>query len=591
MFLRSQCRKKNGKEHTYWSVVESQRLHDGRVVQRQVLYLGEVNDSQRAAWRKTLDAHTPGTDTPRQIALFPHDRPAPTGDARVVRIRLDALSLRHPRQWGGCWLALELYGQLGLDTFFAARLPVSRKGTRWEQILQVLVTQRLLAPGSEWHLHRDWFGRTALADLLGGDFGLAEIHKLYATLDQVLPLKETLFDHLRERWRDLFGATYEVLLYDLTSTYFETDTPEDPADPRRHGYSRDHRPDCPQVVIALVVTPEGLPLTYEVLPGNTADNTTLAAFLQKIEARYGPAQRVWLMDRGVPTEAVLAQMRASDPPVNYLVGTPKGALTALEKDLLDRPWETVREGVQVKLLPQDDEVYVLAQSDGRVDKERAIRRKQLRRLLKRLRELRRQLPGRDKLLMALGAAKKEAGRFYSLMKITVPTAAQAVTPESFQFRCDRRRLRIVRRREGRYLLRSNLTGRPPAQLWTFYMLLVQVEEAFKHLKGDLRVRPIYHQKMERIEAHILVAFLAYTLHVCLRQRLRAVAGGLTPRAVLEKFCAVQMVDVHLPTTDGREVILTRYTQPEKELQALLTQLNLTLPGQPPPKITTAALAL
>ena len=587
MFLRSQLRKKDGKEHTYWSVVENQRLHGGRVVQRQVLYLGEVNGSQRAAWRKTLAAHSPGSAAPTQIALFPHDRPAPADDGRVVRIRLDELALRRPRQWGGCWLALELYRQLGLDTFFAAHLPPSRKGTRWDQILQVLVTQRLLAPGSEWHLHRDWFGRTALADLLGGDFGLAEIHKLYATLDQVLPLKEKLFDHLRDQWSELFGATYEVLRYDLTSTYFETDTPADPADPRRHGYSRDHRSDCPQVVIALVVTPEGFPLAYEILPGNTADHTTLKSFLEKIEARYGKARRVWLMDRGIPTEAVLEQMRASDPPVSYLVGAPKGALSALEKELLDRPWERVRDGVQVKLLPQEGEVYVLAQSAGRVDKERAIRRKKLRRLLARLHELRRQSPERDTLLMALGAAKKEAGRFYALLKITVPAAGEAVTPESFHFRLDRTRLRVVRRREGRYLLRSNLTGRAPGELWTFYMQLVQVEEAFKNLKGDLGVRPVFHQKMERIEAHILVAFIAYALHVCLRQRLRAVAGGLTPRAVLEKFSAVQMVDVHLPTTDGREVILTRHTQPEQELQVLLEQLKLTLPAQPPPKITTA----
>jgi hypothetical protein len=588
MFLRSQVRKKDGKEHTYWSVVENKRLHDGRVAQRQVLYLGEVNDSQRAAWRKTLDAHATGSDATSQIALFRHDRPAHTDDERVVRIRLDELSLQRPRQWGGCWLALELYRQLGLDTFFAEHLPASRKGTRWDQILQVLVTQRLLAPGSEWHLHRDWFERTALADLLGGDFGLAEIHKLYATLDQVLPLKEKLFDHLRDRWHDLFGAKYEVLLYDLTSTYFETGTPADPDDPRRHGYSRDHRPDCPQVVIALVVTPEGFPLAYEILPGNTADNTTLQGFLEKIEKRYGKAQRVWLMDRGIPTAAVLAQMRASDPPVNYLVGTPKGALTALEKDLLDRPWATVREGVQVKLLPQEGEVYVLARSAGRVDKERAIRRKKLRRLLARLHELRRQPPTRDKLLMALGAAKKEAGRFYALLNITVPAADQAMSAETFFFHLNRPRLRVVRRREGRYLLRSNLTGRTPAELWTFYMQLVHVEEAFKNLKGDLRVRPVYHQKMERIEAHLLVAFLAYTLHVCLRQRLNAVAGGLTPRAVLEKFCAVQMVDVHLPTTDGRTVILTRHTQPEKELQVLLEQLHLSLPAQPPPKISTAA---
>lgn len=594
MFLRSQVRKKDGKEHTYWSVVENKRLHDGRVAQRQVLYLGEVNDSQREAWRKTLDAHSPDSNTTSQIALFAHDRPAPTDDPRVVQIRLDQLSLQRPRQWGGCWLTLELYRQLGLDTFFAEHLPASRKGTRWDRILRVLVTQRLLAPGSEWQLHRDWFERTALADLLGEDFGLAEIHKLYATLDQVLPLKEKLFDHLRDKWRDLFGAKYEVLLYDLTSTYFETDTPEDPEDPRRHGYSRDHRPDCPQVVIALVVTPEGFPLAYEVLPGNTADNTTLKSFLEKIAARYGKAERVWLMDRGIPTETVLEQMRASTPPVSYLVGTPKGRLTALEKDLLERPWETVRQGVQVKLLPQDGEVYVLAKSDGRVDKERAIGRKKLRRLLARLHELRKQLPERDKLLMALGAAKKEAGRFYALLKITVPAVQEAVTATPFTFRMDRARLRVVRRREGSYLLRSNLTGKTPAALWTYYLQLVQVEEAFKNLKGDLALRPVYHQKMERIQAHILVAFIAYTLHVCLRQRLRAVAGGLTPRAVLEKFCAIQMVDVHLPTTDRRTVILTRYTQPEKELQVLLAQLKLPLPPQPPPKITanrTAAVTL
>ncbi|NDB78181.1 MAG: IS1634 family transposase, partial [Verrucomicrobia bacterium] len=305
----------------------------------------------------------------------------------------------------------------------------------------------------------------------------------------------------------------------------------------------------------------------------------MKSFLEKIAARYGQARRVWLMGRGIPTEAVLEQMRASDPPVSYLVGTPKGALSALEKALLDRPWEAVRTGVQVKLLPQDEEVYVLAQSAGRVDKERAIRRKKLRRLLARLHELRRQLPERDQLLMALGAAKKEAGRFYALLQITVPAPDQAVTATTFQFRWHRARLRVVRRREGRYLLRSNLTGRKPAELWTCYMQLVQVEEAFKNLKGDLGLRPVFHQKMARIEAHILVAFIAYTLHVCLRQRLRAVAGGLTPRAVLEKFCAVQMVDVHLPTTDGREVILTRHTQPERELQVLLEQLKLTLPAQ------------
>jgi len=585
MFLRSQIRKKDGKTHTYWSVVENKRLHDGRILQRQVLYLGEVNDSQREAWRKTLDAFVEGEDTPRQIALFPHDRPVPVDDARVVQIRLRDLTLHRPRQWGGCWLALELYQQLGLDTFFAGHLPASRKGTAWDRILQVLVTYRLIAPGSEWHLHREWFQRTALADLLGGDFGLAEIHRLYECLDHVLPLKDQLFAHLRQRWSDLFGAQYDVLLYDLTSTYFEISVPESPDDKRKHGYSRDHRSDCPQVVIALVITPEGYPLAYEVLPGNTADKTTLRDFLAKIEARYGKARRIWLMDRGIPTEETLAEMRASDPPVQYLVGTPKGRLTAMESALLRVPWCAVREGIQTKLLTKDGEVYILAESLGRVQKERAMRLRKLRRLLTRLRELQEQAPRRDQLLMALGAAKAEAGRLYSVMKITVPAPREKTNPDTFHFRLDRAKLRTVRSREGRYLLRSNLKGRDTGELWNMYMQLVQVEEAFKNLKGDLAVRPVFHQKMERIEAHILVAFIAYTLHVCLRQRCRKVAGGLTPRAVLEKFSAIQMIDVHLPCTDGRKVILSRYTQPEKELQVLLQQLGMHLPEQPPPRIT------
>ena len=587
MFLRSQIRKKDGKEHTYWSVVENKRLHDGRILQRQVLYLGEINDSQRAAWRKTLDAFVDGEDTPRQIALFPHDRPAPVDDASVVQIRLRDLTLHRPRQWGGCWLALELYQQLGLHTFFAEHLPPSRKGTAWDRILQVLVTYRLIAPGSEWHLHRAWFQRTALADLLGGDFGLAEIHRLYECLDHVLPLKEQLFAHLRQRWSDLFGAKYDILLYDLTSTYFEISVPENPDDKRRHGYSRDHRGDCPQVVIALVITPEGYPLAYEVLPGNTTDKTTLKDFLAKIETCYGKARRIWLMDRGIPTEATLEEMRTSDPPVQYLVGTPKGRLTALEADLLKLPWSAVREGIQTKLLTKDSEVYVLAESLGRVQKERAMRLRKLRLLLARLRELQQQAPRRDRLLMALGAAKAQAGRLYGVMKITVPAPRQKTTPDTFHFRIDRAKLRIVRRREGRYLLRSNLTEKEPGELWNLYRQLVQVEEAFKNLKGDLAVRRVFHQKMARIEAHILVASIAYTLHVCLRQHCRKVAGGLTPRAVLEKFSALQMIDVHLPCTDGRKVILSRYTQPQKDLQLLLHQLGLQLPAQPPPRISQA----
>jgi len=385
MFLRQMIRKKDGKEHRYFSVVENKRVAGGRVVQRHVLYLGEINDTQELAWRKSIEVFDEGVARPRMLSLFPEDRcEGLLPDASIVRLTLSQMRLCRPRQWGACWLALTLWRELHLDRFWAKRLPASRKGTRWDQVLFVLAAYRLLDPGSEWRLHREWFERTALPDLLGADFGLAEIHKLYACHDRLLAHKEDLFDHLVGRWRDLFNISFDVLLYDLTSTYFEADPPFPENDKRRHGYSRDHRPDCVQIVIALVVTPEGLPLAYEVMPGNTRDSSTLRGFLARIERQYGKAQRIWLMDRGIPTEEVLAEMRASDPPVQYVVGTPKGRLTRLEQELLVKPWQQARPGVEVKLLPQDGELYVFAQSRDRVAKERAMRRRQLKWLWKRL---------------------------------------------------------------------------------------------------------------------------------------------------------------------------------------------------------------
>jgi hypothetical protein len=506
-------------------------------------------------------------------------------DASIVRLKLGQLRLERPRQWGACWLTLKLWQQLGLDEFWGARLPPSRKGTRFDQVLLVLVAYRLLSPGSEWRLHRHWFERSALGDLLGADAALADIHTLYACHDRLLEHKEALFDHLVSRWRDLFNASFDVLLYDLTSTYFESDPPADDEDKRRHGYSRDHRPDCVQVVIALVVTPEGFPLAYEVLAGNTRDCTTLADFLARIERQYGKARRVWCMDRGIPTEEVLAQMRAADPPVHYLVGTPKGRLTRLEQALLDKPWQAARPGVQVKLLAQDDELYVFAESRDRIAKERSMRRRQLKWLWARLAKLSTMRLKRDCLLMKLGAAQTKAPAAWRLIEVEV-----AKRGARFTYRLDRDKLRQVRRREGRYLLRTNLTESDPAKLWQFYLQLVQVEAAFKTLKGDLAIRPIFHQESSRIEAHIFIAFLAYCVHVTLGGQLKALAPGLTPRAVLDKFAAVQMVDVFVPTTDARELCLTRYTQPEPELKLLLDKLRLTLPAQAPPKITTAQTA-
>ena len=615
MFLRCTRRVKDGKTHEYWNLVENRRLADGRVAQRQVLYLGEINASQREAWRKTIEVQEHGAR--RQVALFPAGS-MPCDDVDAVGVQLSQLRLERPRQWGACWLALTLWQQLELDAFWRPRLRPSREGTPWLKVLKTLTAYRLIDPGSEWKLHRQWFDASAMADLLDSDFALAEKNTLYRCLDRLVEHKDELFKFLKRRWGELFGARFDVLLYDLTSTYFETDLERGPGELRQFGYSRDKRGDCRQVVIALIVTPEGFPLSYEVLAGNTADSTTLSDFLERIEQRYGRADRIWVMDRGIPTEDSLAEMRAKG--ASYLVGTPKGRLTKLEQAFLGQPWARVREGVQVKRLVTDEDVYVLAQSDARIDKERGMRRRRLRRYVDRLRELQRQTLSRDEMLMKLGAARHEAGRAARLVEVTISEAGAAAakaaaTPKaaarakaaalpkdragrakagaakadkpaaSLEFRLDRAKLRRARRHEGRYLLRTNLDARQPERLWTFYIQLTEVEQAFKELKHDLAVRPIFHRNDERIEAHIFVAFLAYCLQVTLKANLRPLAAGLTPREVIAKFKSMQMVDVHIPTTDGRELLLSRYTQPEAEHRMLLEQLRLSLPEQPPPKIT------
>jgi len=582
MFLRVNNRRKDGKDHRYYSVVENRRVRGGRHVQKTLLYLGEINDTQKAAWTRTID--TIDERGHRQVALFPEDRDIPDGVEFGVQVRLKELQLHNPRQWGACWLACELWDQLGLSEFWQQYLSPSRKGTEWLHVLQTLTCYRLIDPGSEWRLHRYWFDHSAMADLLGEDFKIAQKDTLYRCHDRLVEHKEDLFKHLKGRWESLFGARYEVLLYDLTSTYFESDPPFEGK--RQFGYSRDKRSDCVQVVIALVVTPDGFPLGYEVMAGNTADNTTLRGFLKKIERQHGKAERVWVMDRGIPTEAVLEEMRSASTPVYYLVGTPKGRLSRYEEALTEQSWKTVRDDVSVKLLEDGDEVYVYAQSENRIKKERAMRKRRLKLLVKRLNVLRHQKRlTRDALLMKLGAAKKDAGRAFGLMDITLPDPGQPITAQTFCWRINRTKYRQVYRREGRYLLRSNLPPDNPARLWEYYIQLTEVEEAFRNLKGDLAIRPIHHQKEGRIEAHIFVAFLAYCLHVTLRQRCKQQASGLTPRSVLEQLKAMQMIDVRIPTVDGRWLKMSRYTQPDKAQQLLLAQLQLVLPPQPPPEIT------
>ncbi len=582
MYLKCHKRFKDGKEHRYWSIVESVRTRRG-VMKRQLLYLGEINDSQRVQWCSALDVLDESSDTFKQMSFFPEDRTPPPEIANPVQIRLNQMTLRHPRQWGGCWLAMELWNQLGLDGFWASRLPDSRKGTGWLNVLKTLVGYRLLDPGSEWRLHRDWFKNSAMADLLGEDDSISAKNTLYRCLDKLCMHKTEMFSFLKKQWSLLFNASYDVLLYDLTSTYFESDPPEDMDGLRRFGYSRDKRSDCVQVVIALIVTPEGFPVAYEVMPGNTSDKTTLQDFLRRIENQYGKMNRLWIMDRGIPTEEALEQMREQG--ASYLVGTPRGRISKLEAQLFALPWKQVQSQIQVKLARDGKDLYVLTRSGGRRDKEQSMRRRKLKKLWKRLHQIRGMKSlKRDALLLKLGAAKQEAGKAWALVDIELPEPRQAVTPETFTFTLNRQKLRWTRRGEGTYLLRTNLTADNPEDLWKQYIVLTEVEQAFKEIKQDLGIRPVYHQKDNRIEAHIFVSFLAYCLQVTLKQRARAKAPGLTSRAILEKFKAMQMIDVHLPTTDGRNLILPRYTQPEKDLQLLLHQLSLTLPEQPPPRL-------
>ena len=582
MFLRSTRRKKDGKEHRYFSVVESQRVTGDKIVQRTVLYLGEINDAQQSAWRKTLEVFDEDQQDYRTLSLFPEDRAMPADAIDSLQVRLSGMELRRARPFGNCWLASEVWRQLGLTEFWQQHLPAGRESVSWEKVLQLLVVNRLLEPGSEFRVHRHWFVESAMDALLETDFAVAEKDRLYRCLDRIVPHKQELFVWLRQKWAELFHADFEVLLYDLTSTYFEGDM--DDCEKAKRGYSRDSRPDCAQVVIALIVTPDGFPLAYEVMDGNTSEQKTLKPFLQQIEQTYGQAKRVWVMDRGIPTEATLAYMRERN--ISYLVGTPKGRINQHEKKWLNLAWQQVRDSVQVKLYEHDQELYVLARSDGRQAKEIAIRRKRLVRLLRKLRAMRRSLPSRDQLLLRIGAAKKEAGRAFGFVKLTLPAASEAVTRQTFQFRTDKAKLRQAEQRDGHYLLRSNLTAEDPAVLWTRYIQLTQIEAAFRSLKSDLGLRPIYHRLDRRVEAHIFVAFLAYCLQVTLKNRLQIHAPGLTPTAVLEKLATIQMIDVWIPTCDGRWLVLPRYTQPAKDLQVLMEKLKMVLPAQPPPRITT-----
>jgi transposase len=579
--------RKDGKDHRYFSIVENRRLPGARTAQRTVLCLGEINDRQQAAWRRTLDVFDEAEQRFTSMSLFPDERDLTADAVDSIQVRLSGLELKRPRIFGNCWLACELWRRLGLDEFWQQRLPEGRETVSWVKVLRLLVVNRLLDPGSEFRVHRQWYLNSAMDELLETGFEVAEKDRLYRCLDRVLEHKQGLFVYLKQKWADLFGADFRSsALRPDQHVLRRRDGTESKA---RRGYSRDGRPDCVQLVIALVVTPDGFPLAYEVMNGNTADRSTLRDFLTKIETAYGKARRVGVMDRGIPSEAILKEMRDPERQTFYLVGTPKGRITQHEKKWLDLPWQKVRDSVEVKLYRHEGELYVLARSSGRQAKENAMRRKRLARLLRKLRAMRKTLPKRDQLLMRIGAARKEAGRAFGLVKIQVPEKDQEVTRETFTFHTDKAKLRAAEQRDGHYLLRSNLTGEDPAVLWTRYVQLTQIESVFRSLKSELGIRPIYHQLEHRADAHVFIAFLAYCLQVTLKNRLMIHAPGLTPLSVFEKLSTVQMVDVWIPMLDGRWLVLPRHTLPEPDVQALMEQIRITLPPQPPPRIKSSQL--
>ena len=580
MYLKTHKRKKNGKVNEYYSIVEKRKVANERYVQKTVLYLGEISDSQKKSWYKSIKVLNEQNQPVHKTLFALHDDDDVCENIDAIPLRLSEMKLEKPRAFGDCWLGCEIWNQLGLDTFWSGRIDTSKSPVAYSKVLKLLAVNRLIKPGSEFYVHHHWFDQTAMDFLLDSDFQIAEKNRLYRCLDRVLPYKNELCRHLKKQWETMFKLEYDVLLYDLTSTYFEGLCQRNPK--ARFGHSKDRRGDCRQVLVALIVTPEGFPINYEVLAGNTAEKTTLIDLMAKIEMMYGKARRVWLMDRGIPTEQSLTAMRESG--IDYLVGTPRKLLDEFQGELIDKDWQRVNESVYVKHLEKEGECYVLALSKSRMEKERAIRKRKLRRYLDGLARLQKNYRDRDRFMKRLGVLQHEAGSCRRCVDLKLPAQGKRIMKKNFSFTFNHRKYHAMIYRDGMYFLRTNQTGKEAVELWQQYMLQCNVEQAFKELKSDLGIRPVYHHKEERVDAHIFVAFLSYCLQATLRQKLRNDASGLTSQAVLETLSRIQLLNVSIPTQDGRTLQMQRYTEPELEHKLILEKLNLTLPPQSPPKI-------
>jgi len=577
MFLKTHRVRKDGKEHVYYSLCESLRVSRSRVTQRTMLHLGELNTTQRDCWQRTVETvHEDGQR--QQMRLFADaPGPAPAADD-VAEVMLSSLVVRRPRRFGECWIGCKLWEELGLRAFWEEALGEQRGEVPWAKVVELLAVNRLCAPRSELSIHEKWFPQTAMDLLLDTGASVAEKDRLYRCLDRMLAHEEALERHLAGKWRDLFGVTFDVLLYDLTSTYFEGQALE--VGRARRGYSRDHRPDCLQILLAVIVTPEGFPLSYEVLPGNVRDDGTLELALEAIERKHGPARRIWVFDRGVVNEANLHTLRQSG--AQYVVGTPRHQLKQYEEQLLNGAWQDLGPAVKVQLLAEGHETFVLARSVERAKKEAAMRWRQVRGLMRDLVCLRRAIrrgtiKAEAKILMRVGRLQERWPRGW-------PYGAVSWESGRLRWHWDREALRLAGLRDGAYLLRTNLEDHTPEALWKMYVQLTEVEAVFRALKSDLAVRPIWHWVGTRAEAHVMVAFLGYCLWVCLKQKLKAVAPSLTPWQLLDQFERIVQVEVWFKLRAGGAICLPRITQPEPAQALLLHQLGWRLPEQPPPKI-------
>jgi transposase len=577
VFLKTHRVRKDGKEHVYYSLCESLRVSRSRVAQRSVLHLGELNTTQVERWQRAIDT-VQEDGRVRQMRLFTdREGHAPAADD-VAEVVLSSLVVRRPRRFGDAWVGCKLWAELGLDQFWQEALGEQRGQVPWAKVVELLAVNRLCAPRSELSIHEKWFPQSAMELLLDTDESVAEKDRLYRCLDRMIGHKEGLERHLAQRWRDLFGATFDVLLYDLTSTYFEGQA--EAVEKARRGYSRDHRPDCLQILLAVVVTPEGFPLSYEVLPGNTRDEQTLEAALQAIENKHGQARRIWVFDRGVVSEKNLEMLRQRK--VQYVVGTSRSALERYEQRLLEGPWQKISAEVQVQLLPEGAETFVLARSAERAKKEEAMRWRQIYGLMRDLLRLRRALrhgtlKNPDKVLMRVGRLQERWPRGWPYVEVQWQE-------KRLTWRWDRAALRLAGMRDGAYLLRTNLTDQTPEGLWKMYVQLTEVENVFRALKSELGLRPIWHWVEKRVEAHVMVAFLGYCLWVCLKHKLKAGAPSLTPWQLLDQFKRIVQVEVWFKLRAGGAICLPRITQPEPAQALLLHQLGWQLPEQPPPKI-------